>query len=132
MSIRNYTDYALDIKALLEAAPKLTPAQEGPDILIYHSHATEAYTMDGTDMYEESDSYRTLNTEQNMVRVGTEMTKILEAAGLEVLHDTTLYDYPDYNTPPSAWSSTCTGTPWWPMMAPSIRRWQAPWTTAPR
>lgn len=97
VSIRNYTDYTLDVKALLEAAPKLTPAQEGPDILIYHSHATEAYTMDGTDMYEESDSYRTLNTEQNMVRVGTEMTKILEAAGLEVIHDTTLYDYPDYN-----------------------------------
>ena len=97
VSIRNYTDYALDVKALLEAAPKLTPAPEGPDILIYHSHATEAYTMDGTDMYEESDSYRTLNTEQNMVRVGTEMTKILESAGLEVLHDTTLYDYPDYN-----------------------------------
>lgn len=97
VSIRNYTDYALDVKALLEAAPQLTPAPEGPDILIYHSHATEAYTMDGTDMYEESDSYRTLDTEQNMVRVGTEMTKILEAAGLEVLHDTTLYDYPDYN-----------------------------------
>ena len=52
VSIRNYTDYTLDVKALLEAAPKLTPAQEGPDILIYHSHATEAYTMDGTDMYE--------------------------------------------------------------------------------
>lgn len=97
VSIRNYTDHSLDVKALLEAAPKLTPAQEGPDILIYHSHATEAYTMDGTDMYEESDSYRTLNTEQNMVRVGTEMTKILESAGLEVIHDTTLYDYPDYN-----------------------------------
>ncbi len=97
VSIRNYTDYSLDVKALLEAAPKLTRAQDGPDVLIYHSHATEAYTMDGTDMYEESDSYRTLDTEQNMVRVGTEMTKILEAAGLEVIHDTTLYDYPDYN-----------------------------------
>lgn len=97
VSIRNYTDYSLDINALLEAAPQLTPAEDGPDILIYHSHATEAYTMDGTDMYEESDSYRTLNTDQNMVRIGTEMTKILESAGLEVIHDTTLYDYPDYN-----------------------------------
>ncbi|HIT25185.1 MAG TPA: stage II sporulation protein P, partial [Candidatus Enterenecus avicola] len=97
VTVYNHTDYTLDVKALLEAAPKLTPAQDGPDILIYHSHATEAYTMDGTDVYEESDSYRTLNTEQNMVRIGTEMTKILEASGLEVIHDTTLYDYPDYN-----------------------------------
>lgn len=97
VSIRNYTDYTLDVKALLEAAPQLTPAEDGPDVLIYHSHATEAYTMDGTDMYEETDNHRTLNTEQNMVRIGTEMTKILEEAGLEVIHDTTLYDYPDYN-----------------------------------
>ncbi|MBM6897287.1 stage II sporulation protein P [Pseudoflavonifractor capillosus] len=97
VSIRNYTDYPLDVKALLEAAPQLTPAEDGPDVLIYHSHATEAYTMDGTDMYEETDNHRTLNTEQNMVRIGTEMTKILEEAGLEVIHDTTLYDYPDYN-----------------------------------
>ena len=48
VSIRNYTDYPLDVKALLEAAPQLTPAEDGPDVLIYHSHATEAYTMDGT------------------------------------------------------------------------------------
>ena len=61
-------------------------------MLIYHSHATEAYTMDGTDMYEESDSYRTLNTDQNMVRVGEEMAAVFEAAGIGVV-----YDYPSYN-----------------------------------
>ena len=53
--------------------------------------------MDGADIYEESDSYRTLNTEQNVVRVGAEMTAILESAGIEVIHDTTLFDYPSYN-----------------------------------
>lgn len=97
ISIYNHTDYSLDIDALLAAAPELSAAGDGPKILIYHSHATEAYTMDGTDIYEESDSYRTLNTQQNMVRVGEEMKAVFEAAGIGVVHDTTLYDYPSYN-----------------------------------
>ncbi len=97
VSIYNHTSYELDVDGLLAAAPALSAEGEGPKVLIYHSHATEAYTMDGTDVYEESDSYRTLNTEQNMVRIGEEMAAVFEAAGIGVLHDTTLYDYPSYN-----------------------------------
>ena len=97
LSIYNHTDYTVDIDALLEAAPALSARGDGPKVLIYHSHATEAYTMDGTDVYRESDSYRTLNTEQNMVRIGEEMAAVFEAAGIGVVHDTTLYDYPNYN-----------------------------------
>ena len=97
VSIYNHTDYTLDIAGLLAAAPELSGEGDGPKVLIYHSHATEAYTMDGTDVYEESDSYRTLDTDQNMVRVGEEMTAVFEAAGIGVIHDTTLYDYPSYN-----------------------------------
>lgn len=97
LSVYNHTDYAVDIDSLLEAAPGLSAQGEGPKVLIYHSHATEAYTMDGTDVYQPSDSYRTLDTEQNMVRVGEEMAAVFEAAGIGVIHDTTLYDYPSYN-----------------------------------
>ena len=32
-----------------------------------------------------------------MVRVGEEMKAVFEAAGIGVVHDTTLYDYPSYN-----------------------------------
>ena len=97
VSVYNHTDYTVDINALLEAAPTLSAQGDGPKVLIYHSHATEAYTMDGTDVYKESDRYRTLNTEQNMVRIGEEMAAVFEAAGIGVIHDTTLYDYPNYN-----------------------------------
>ena len=97
VSIYNHTSYTVDIDALVEAAPALSAQGDGPKVLIYHSHATEAYTMNGTDVYQESDSYRTLNTEQNMVRVGEEMAAVFEAAGIGVIHDTTLYDYPNYN-----------------------------------
>lgn len=95
--IYNYTDYALDIAQLEADSPKLNLSEsEGPQILIYHSHTTEAYTMDGTDVYEESDTSRTTDPNFNMIRIGEEMKQVFEAAGLEVVHDDTLYDYPVY------------------------------------
>ncbi len=97
VSVYNRTDYTVDIPALLENAPRLSAAGEGPKVLIYHSHATESYTMDGTDVYEPSGDHRTLDTDKNMVRVGEEMKAVFEAAGIGVVHDTTLYDYPSYN-----------------------------------
>ena len=118
VTIYNHTDYRPDIAALLSSAPPLDGSKEGPHILIFHSHATEAYTMDGTDLYEESDSYRTLNTRQNMVRIGEEMKAIFEAAGLEVIHDTTLYDYPSYN---EAYNRSGAGVAKWLEQYPSIQ-----------
>ena len=97
VSVYNRTGYAVNIDALLEAAPTLSAGGDGPKVLIYHSHATEAYAMDGTDIYKPSDYYRTLDTERNMVRIGEEMAAVFEAAGIGVIHDTTLYDYPRYN-----------------------------------
>ena len=97
VSVYNHTDYTVDIPALLENAPRLSAAGEGPKVLIYHSHATEAYSMEGTDVYEPSGDHRTLDTDKNMVRVGEEMKAVFEAAGIGVVHDTTLYDYPSYN-----------------------------------
>lgn len=118
ISIYNHTGYSLDIDALLSAAPTLTAQKDGPQVLIFHSHATEAYTMDGADIYEESDSYRTLDTERNMVRIGREMVQILEAAGIEVIHDTTLYDYPSYN---EAYTRSAKGVAQWLEQYPSIQ-----------
>ena len=95
--VYNHTDYTLDIPTLLENAPQLSADGDGPKVLIYHSHATEAYTMEGTDVYEPSGDHRTLDTDKNMIRVGEEMKAVFEAAGIGVVHDTTLYDYPSYN-----------------------------------
>lgn len=97
VSVYNHTDYTIDVDALRSAAPALSAQGDGPKVLIYHSHATEAYTMDGADIYEPSSDYRTLDTNYNVVRVGEEMKAVFEAAGIEVIHDTTLYDYPSYN-----------------------------------
>ena len=70
---------------------------EGPQILIVHTHGSEAYSQTDGLTYQESDPYRTTDCSRNMVRVGEEMAQIFRENGFEVIHDTNLYDYPAYN-----------------------------------
>ena len=94
----NRTSLDVDLAAAAAATVPITLPEEGPQILIIHTHGSEAYTPDGTDVYTPSDNNtRTLDTNYNMVRVGTEMEKVFTEMGLGVVHDTTLYDYPQYN-----------------------------------
>ena len=95
----NRTDNAVDQPQTLAAALHytLSPAADGPQILIIHTHATEAYTPDGEDTYVPSDNSRTVDQTQNMLRVGDEMEAVFTSMGLSVLHDRGLYDYPKYN-----------------------------------
>ena len=53
--------------------------------------------MTDGDTYEESDPYRTTDCAHNVVRVGEEMATVFRAYGFQVIHDTTLCDYPAYN-----------------------------------
>ena len=93
----NRTDLSVDLAALASAPVELTLDAQGPQVLIVHTHATEAYTQDGTDIYTPSDNARTLEEHYNMLRVGDEMERVFTEMGLGVIHDRTLYDYPQYN-----------------------------------
>lgn len=93
----NRTSQTVDMEALAQAEIKLGGDSIGPQILIIHTHATESYTKAGQDNYEESDPYRTTDDAHNVVRVGDEMAAAFAQAGLNVLHDRTLHDYPNYN-----------------------------------
>jgi stage II sporulation protein P len=95
--IKNYTKYDLDVAALEKQTLSLDLSQGEPQVLIIHTHATEAYAMDGTDVYTETDTARTLDTNYNVVRVGNEVADIFKQQGLSVIHDTQIYDYPSYN-----------------------------------
>ena len=68
-----------------------------PAVLILHTHATESYTKESGERYEESAAFRTLDDGHNMVRIGERLAELLEAGGLGVIHDKTLHDYPSYN-----------------------------------
>lgn len=96
----NRTDLPVDLLGVLKQSLSFTlaPAPDGPQILIIHTHATEAYTQDGTDIYTPSDNNtRTLDEAHNMIRVGDEMERVFTEMGLSVLHDRSVYDYPQYN-----------------------------------
>ena len=96
----NRTDLSVDLAAVAQAdlCFSLAPAEAGPQILIIHSHATEAYTPQGEDTYVPSDNNtRTTDERYNMLRVGDEMERVFTEMGLSVLHDRELYDYPQYN-----------------------------------
>ncbi|WP_294515806.1 stage II sporulation protein P [uncultured Intestinimonas sp.] len=95
--IENRPGLALDVAAMAEAQLTLTLPEEGPQVLIVHTHGSEAYTPDGTDTYAATGECRTTDTEKSVVRVGDEIAKVLTEMGLTVVHDTALYDYPEYN-----------------------------------
>jgi stage II sporulation protein P len=96
LAINNGTDLAIDAAALTNEGLSLTLPVDGPQILIVHTHASEAYTPDGQDKYTPSDPNRTEDTRYNVVRVGDEIAAALESYGLSVLHDREIYDYPSY------------------------------------
>lgn len=96
LSIKNETSYQVDAAELLAGGPGLVLPLGEPQILIMHTHGSEAYTQAGLDRYESSDNNRTEDTQYNIVRIGDELTKLFEKAGLNVLHDREIYDYPSY------------------------------------
>ena len=66
--VDNSTDYSIDTAQLLTEGPSVTLQAGQPQILIVHTHSSEAYTMDDFDRYESSDSSRTQDVNYNVIR----------------------------------------------------------------
>ena len=96
MEIRNKTDLEADIATLMGEPLTQRLSAAGPQILIIHTHGTEAYLPAAGEEYTPSDPYRTTDPERSVIRVGDALCSALEEYGLRVLHDRTLYDYPSY------------------------------------
>ena len=97
--VRNLTSVSND-ELLKESrlAPDFTIEKNGePQVLIMHTHATESYEPRERDFYDSSFNSRTTDRTKNMAAVGNAIAEQLEAAGIGVIHDTTLHDYPSYN-----------------------------------
>ncbi len=67
------------------------------NVVIYHTHTSESYTPTEENQYEANGNFRTLDTEHNVVRVGEELKSRLESKNINVIHDATFHDYPEYN-----------------------------------
>lgn len=86
-----------EIQKILKQTPEIKLTKGQPQVLIYHTHSTESYELEDLGYYTKGSSARTVDEKYNMLRVGDEIVKQLEAAGIEVIHDRSLYDYPSYN-----------------------------------
>ena len=67
-------------------------------VYIYHTHTYEAYDMRDGNQYKKTENWRTADDNFNMIRIGAELKKQLENAGIEVDHDTTHYEMPKLST----------------------------------
>lgn len=94
--IKNSSDYTVNAEELLSQGCPITLEAGVPQILIIHTHSSEAYSPAGLDKYEDLGTNRTLDTNYNVIRIGNELTEIFQNYGLNVIHDTGVYDYPSY------------------------------------
>ena len=90
------SSWEVDILSLLQEPLQWNLKGAAPTVLILHSHGTESYEKQAD--YQETSPYRTLDTDYNMVSIGDRLTELLEAGGIQVIHDRTLHDYPSYNS----------------------------------
>ncbi|MCM1149968.1 MAG: stage II sporulation protein P [Butyricicoccus sp.] len=96
VSVSNDTSFDIDLEALAAEGLGMRLERDAPQVLIVHTHSSEAYAQDPFNRYEESDAGRTEDTNYNVVRVGDELAEKLEEFGVNVIHDREIYDYPSY------------------------------------
>ena len=67
-------------------------------VLIYHTHTYEAFEQAEGGRYQETEKWRTADSAHNMIRVGEELSSLLRALGVDVVHDTTAFEPPVLST----------------------------------
>lgn len=89
--------YRPDLEALLTSRLDWKLDDGAPAVLILHSHGSEAFQKQPGQDYQELVNTRTTDTDYNMIAVGDHLAKLLENAGIRVIHDRTMHDIPSYN-----------------------------------
>ncbi|MCC8169741.1 MAG: stage II sporulation protein P [Oscillospiraceae bacterium] len=92
LAINNATDYDVNIDAMCAEELTFSINDEGPQVLVVHTHTTECY--DGDQMSGETE--RTTDDSRNVIEVGNVICDTLESYGIKTYHDTTYHDYPSY------------------------------------
>jgi len=82
----------------VEDAQPAAAVQDGPRVLIYHTHTWEAYEMTKEMRYTPTETWRTKDERFNMIRVGEELSKALQQHGFIVVHDQTAFEPPNLST----------------------------------
>lgn len=115
--LSNSTDFDLSAEDL-QGDFSAALGEGDPQILIVHTHGSESYTPPGGTSLVWSGDHRTTDCRYNVVRAGDVMAEVFSAAGISVLHDRTLYDYPSYS---GAYDRSLTAIEQYLAQYPSIR-----------
>ncbi len=107
----NTTNYEIDVERARNALfPSGTDTQSAPLVLVLHTHGTEGYFEDNTNLsdfaangidsylIEENTSFRTTDPEKSVVQVGKVFSDTLNAQGIPTLHCTIMHDKDDFNS----------------------------------
>ena len=83
----------VDIEASYEARPDIHIKKDGtPQVLIYHTHTSESFLPTDMTVFPNGFATRTTDNNLNVVAVGEKIAEQLRAAGIGVIHDTTVHD----------------------------------------
>ena len=93
-SVKNTTDYTIDYEELLSSdlGFEVSSDKKSPQVLIYHTHTTEAYLINDNGYYFTDYSFRSEDPERSVVAVGDEIVKVLEKKGIPAIHATEIHD----------------------------------------
>ena len=92
--LTNRTDLNIDPEYYLNSSypiEKIKQGTENPKVLIIHTHGTESYSDTG-----ENGKTRSSDTDKNIVRVGKELSEILNYYGIPTIHSKTMHDEISY------------------------------------
>lgn len=92
VAIKNGTDYTLTDEILNPSGLEYNKS----DVIIFHTHTCESYTPTEAYPYEESGTFRTIDLNYSVSRVGDSLTDQLTSYGFNVIHNKTYHDYPAY------------------------------------
>ena len=96
--LKNSTTANINLKSLLESKLGFEiKSGDQPQVLIMHTHTTESYMMNDSDVYTEDYTSRSTDDSKNMVKIGGIIAQKLNAAGVKTVHAKKHHDYPRYN-----------------------------------
>ena len=96
--VKNSANYDINIASELSKRPdvKIKPTNE-PQVLIMHTHTSEAYMKRDNGFFYESYYPRSTDNKQNVTSVGDAIAQKLNQNGINTIHDITYHDMPSYN-----------------------------------
>ena len=93
----NRSGTSVDVAAALKRELPIQWADTAePQVLLIHTHTTEGYMLYDAGYYNADDRARTQDKSRNVCAVGEAVKRVLEQAGIGVIHDTTVHDDPQY------------------------------------